>query len=86
MTLLRAARLRRLIFVLAAIACALVAFDGEAKSKKATKCDPMNEPSSEPTEVIKKSKSGFNLHGGTSPRKKAENCAKTAPEPVAPKK
>ena len=77
--------LRRLIFVLAAIACAVVAFDGEAKSKKATKCDPIHEPPSGPTEAVKKSKSGFNIHGGRSPRKKAENCAKTTPEPAAPK-
>jgi hypothetical protein len=78
--------LRRLIFVVAALACAVVAFDGEAKSKKSTKCEPIVEPSSEPTEVLKKSKSGFNVHGGRSPRKKAENCAKTAPEPVPPPK
>ena len=64
----------------------VVAFDGEAKSKKAAKCDPIGEPSFEPTEVFKKSKSGFNVHGGRSPRRKAENCAKTAPEPAAPPK
>ena len=78
--------LRRLMFVLAALACAVVAFDGEAKSKKSVKCEPIAEPPSEATEVIKKSKSGFNVHGGRSPRKKAENCAKTAPQPAAPPK
>jgi hypothetical protein len=86
MTFLRAARPRGLIFVLTALACAAVAFDGEAKSKKAAKCEPIAEPPSGPTEVIKKSKQGFNVHGGRSPRRKAENCAKNAPEPAAPPK
>ena len=80
---LRSSRLR-LIFVLAALACAAAAFDAEAKSKKTAKCDSIPEPPSGPMEVVKKSKSGFNVRG-PSKRRKAENCAKAAPEPAAPK-
>jgi hypothetical protein len=75
---------RRLVFVLAALACAAVAFDAEAKSKKAVKCDPIPEPPSGPMEVVKKSKPGFNVRG-PSKRQKAEKCANAAPEPAPPK-
>ena len=77
--------MRKVILVFAALASAATPFEVDAKSKREAKCERVGEPSAEPTEVIKKSRSKLNLHTGNSSRKKAENCGKTAPEPAPPK-
>jgi hypothetical protein len=76
---------RKLILLLAALACASHAFEADAKSMREGKCERSAEPSAEPTEIIKTSKSKLNLHAGKSSRKKAENCGKAASEAAAPK-
>ncbi len=77
--------MRKLILVLAAVACAASAFEADAKAKRDTICERIAEPSADATEIIRNAKPKLNLHGGRSARKKAENCGKNAPEPIAPK-